>query len=245
MNTDAPLGPLAMLRWSIVKELVDDLQPKRVLEIGCGQGAFGARIAPSTDYLGVEADPTSFEVARRRIEPAGGRVICGTHADIDPLDTFDLVCAFEVIEHIEDDLGTLTDWLTRVSPGGTAIISAPAWPERYGAWDEMVGHYRRYSPTGLDALLTEAGCRDVQHVVYGWPLGMVTETARNEVAKRRRRSAEASISDRTASSGRMLQPKRFVGLLVSVGVYPFAALHKVRPSAGVGLVSRGVVPGPR
>ena len=240
MLLDPPLGPLAELRWAIVRDILADLRPRRVLEIGCGQGAFGARIAKTSDYLGVEADPTSFAVAHQRIAPVGGRVIFGGPELIDDFEEFDLVCAFEVIEHIDDDLGALTEWIGRVAPGGTAIVSAPAGPERFGPWDELVGHYRRYSPEQLDSALVGAGCVDVRHVLYGWPLGFLTEAARNRIAERRQRAGtQLEVSMRTAASGRTLQPKRIVGIAAHVGTVPFAVMQRMRPSVGIGLVSVG------
>ena len=211
----------------------------RVLEIGCGQGGFGARISRRADYLGVEADSVSFEVARRWIDPAGGRVVHGTLDLVDPHERFDLVCAFEVIEHIEDDLAALTDWVARLTPGGTVIVSAPAWPQRYGAWDDLVGHYRRYTPDQIESVLSNAGCARVEHVLYGWPLGFVTEPARNVIARRRKESAGPHMSDRTAASGRMLQPKRLAGMAIRAGIEPFVALQRMRPSVGVGVIGMG------
>ena len=78
----ATLPPLSIhgwLRYDVVKRLIANLDPQTVLEVGCGQGAFGARLSLTTTYVGVEPDERSFRVARDRIAPRGGRVIQGTH----------------------------------------------------------------------------------------------------------------------------------------------------------------------
>ena len=67
-----PLPPRAWLRWDRVEGILDELRPRTVLEVGCGQGAFGARIVTRASYLGLEPDRAAFEVARARIEPLGG-----------------------------------------------------------------------------------------------------------------------------------------------------------------------------
>ena len=81
-----PLAIRAWLRYDVVRRVIDRLEPHRILEIGCGQGAFGARIADRFDYLGCEPDISSFEVAASRIEARGGTVINGTNETTTRLD---------------------------------------------------------------------------------------------------------------------------------------------------------------
>src|SRR5471030_2488144 len=112
-KASSPLPPLAIrawLRYDVVKRVVDRLKPDTALEIGCGQGAFGARLAIEMPYLGVEPDECSYQVACRRIEPRGGKVLHGIHRAVPKGATYDLVCAFEVLEHIDDDKGALMEW---------------------------------------------------------------------------------------------------------------------------------------
>ncbi|MCW2523656.1 MAG: methyltransferase type 11 [Frankiales bacterium] len=234
------LPPNARLRWSVVGRVVEDLNPGSVLEIGCGLGSFGARLAARSDYLGVEPDPTSFAVAKSRIEPAGGVVLNETSDALEPERQFDLVCAFEVLEHLEDDTAAVESWTRFIRPGGHLVLSMPAWPDRYNAWDTLVGHYRRYSPSEVHRLLEGQGLREVHVVVYGWPLGYALEAVRSKVAVRKQDPAETEdvpMAKRTAGSGRILQPKAAAGKLVETMVVPFTQLQRLRPSAGTGLVA--------
>lgn len=241
MASVPPLPPNAAMRWSVVRRLVDQLAPKTILEIGCGQGAFGARLAPLASYLAVEPDSTSFAVAKRRIEAAGGRIRNATSDTVDDESTYDLVCAFEVLEHIESDVATLKSWRDLVAPGGQILLSMPAWQERFNHWDTMVGHYRRYSPDQCREVLTAAGFADVKVVLYGWPLGYVTENVRSRIAARRGTAHEgggaASMKERTASSGRVFQPKAVAGVAVQLATSPFIALQRLRPTRGTGVVA--------
>jgi SAM-dependent methyltransferase len=240
MHLAPPLPPAATLRWSVVRPVLEQLAPRRVLEIGCGQGAFGARISALTSYTGVEPDDRSFAIAEQRIAPTGGHVVHGGLDKVDPEARFDVVCAFEVLEHIEDDLGALSSWAARLDPGGTIILSVPAWPDRFGSWDAQVGHYRRYRPEALDGLLKDVGCNSVRHTLYGWPLGFATEAVRNWIVKRRDVTSAGSMADRTAESGRSLQPQGAAsGLALRIGTAPFIALQRLRPAAGVGMVGIG------
>jgi SAM-dependent methyltransferase len=240
-----PLAPSAALRYDLVGRIVGSLQPASVLEIGCGQGSAGARLAGRVDrYLGVEPDPASFGVARSRIEPAGGEVRNVDHTSLPEDASYDLVCAFEVLEHLSDDKGALTDWVRFVRPGGHLLLSVPAWQDRFGAGDTFVGHFRRYSPQGLTDLLAGVGLTDPQVTVYGWPLGFALEAVRNRLAAGRLNAGSLpSREERTAGSGRQRQPKRLAGLAVAAGVVPFRYLQRLAPTRGTGLVAVARRPG--
>ncbi|HEY0889858.1 MAG TPA: class I SAM-dependent methyltransferase [Nocardioides sp.] len=242
MTTTAPLPPLAIrawLRYDVVRRLLDRLAPRTALEIGCGQGAFGARLAERASYLGVEPDDHSHAVAASRIEPRGGRVLHGTHAVVPEGSEFDLVCAFEVLEHIEDDRGALADWVRLVRPGGHLLLSVPAFQERFGPMDTHAGHFRRYSPTELRDRLTEAGLTDVEITVYGWPLGYALEAVRNRIdAKKLARVGDASMADLTHASGRTFQPQtRRTGTLIAAATTPWRLLQRTTTTRGTGLVA--------
>ena len=250
-----PLAANAWLRWDVTRRLVPD-DARTVLEVGCGGGGFGARLSVDRDYLGVEPDATSAATARARVTAAGagGEVRTGTVEDVVDADRrFDLVCAFEVLEHLEDDRAALTDWIARVRPGGWLLLSTPAFQARYAAWDEVVGHYRRYEPEQLRALLEAQGLVDVEVVVYGAPLGFPLEAARNALGRRRLRRSHApapapaaavpdaeTMQQLTSVSGRLFQPSGAVGgLLARAGTAPFRLVQRRLPRSGTGLVARG------
>jgi SAM-dependent methyltransferase len=62
---------------------------------------------------------------------------------------FDLVCAFDIIEHVDDENAALSE-LTRVArPGARLLLSMPLHPELWTPFDDFVGHKRRYEPARL------------------------------------------------------------------------------------------------
>jgi SAM-dependent methyltransferase len=232
-----PLAPRAWLRYDLVDRMVTALRPATVLEIGCGQGSMGARLAGRADYLAVEPDPVSFAVAQERISAAGGKVLNADHTAVPAGATYDLVCAFEVLEHLADDAGALADWVRLVAPGGHLMLSVPAFQDRFGPMDTRVGHYRRYEPAQLAALLTAAGLTDPDVRVYGWPLGYALEAVRNRMDARHL-AAETSPEERTAASGRHQQPgRRAVGRAIEAATLPFRYLQRLAPVRGTGLVA--------
>lgn len=233
-----PLSIKAWLRWDVVARRLAQLQPRTVLEVGCGQGSMGARVADGRTYLGVEPDESSYVVARERVGNFGGTVILGTHQAVPTGSTYDLVCAFEVLEHIEDDHAALADWVTFVRPGGHLLLSVPGFQAMFGPMDTHAGHFRRYEPDDLRQLLEAAGLQDVQLTVYGWPLSYALEIVRNRVdAKKLAATSNLSPADLTAASGRTFQPsKRMTGEAVRLATLPFRYLQRVRPAAGTGLI---------
>ncbi|WP_407320627.1 methyltransferase domain-containing protein [Isoptericola halotolerans] len=243
-----PLAPRARLRWDAVRRTLPR-ERARVLEVGCGQGAVGARIAARHDYTAVELDETTRAVAAARVQAVapGARVVHGGPDALGTDERFDVVCAFEVVEHVADDAAALAEWVDRLRPGGLLLLSTPAWPERFGPWDTLAGHYRRYDPERLRTLLLDAGLSDVDVRLYDAPLGYLLEAVRNRVARRRARSRSGAPvpAEQTAVSGRVLQPTSWAaGALVTAAVWPFCLLQRALPHHGTGIVAHGRRPTP-
>ncbi|MDH3755017.1 MAG: class I SAM-dependent methyltransferase [Acidimicrobiia bacterium] len=214
----------------------------RTLEVGAGRGSIGARLAARGPYIGVEPDVESRRAAGDAIGSAGS--IVGHLDEVEPV-AFDLLCSFEVLEHIEDDLGALRSWVERLEPCAHVIVSVPAHRKRFSHQDVRVGHHRRYDPTDLEQLLADAGLSDVHVEPYGFPLGYVLEAVRNRMAARE--LATASDTDRaelTAESGRYHQPPAWSGVVVQLGTLPFRLLQRAarRTNLGPGLIGTGRVP---
>jgi SAM-dependent methyltransferase len=84
-----------------------------------------------------------------------------------PDSTFDLVCAFDIVEHVEDDRRAFRE-LGRIARDGAAIIfSVPLDPARWSAFDALVGHFRRYEPDDLLAVLREHSLELEQSAAFG------------------------------------------------------------------------------
>jgi glycosyltransferase involved in cell wall biosynthesis len=230
-----PLAPRAALRWQLVRERLAELAPETVLEMGAGQGSVGARLASTSTYVGVEPDETSRATAAGRL-PAGARLL----ADVDELhddEVFDVLCAFEVLEHIRDDRNALDRWVRHVRPGGHVLVSVPAEPDRWGPHDDLVGHLRRYTGADLAALFESVGLDVVAVEHYGFPVAYPLEAARNIVARRRlAREAPGDAATRTAGSGRHLQPPPWAGGFIWWAMAPFRVVQRRFPDRGPGLV---------
>jgi SAM-dependent methyltransferase len=111
-------------------------------------------------------DMSAPAVAKLLARGAAARVGLATHlpwADA----AFDLVAAFDILEHVDDDARVLAE-LSRVSaPGAVLLLSAPLHPSRWTRFDVLVGHGRRYEPDALLAMLARAGWSVQSSAVYG------------------------------------------------------------------------------
>lgn len=193
-------GPRYLLRRFCVLRTARELAPARVLEIGCGAGDLLARLAAQgCEVVGVDASESARAEAGQRVAACAGRAV--VRPDL-PDGLFDLVLAFEVLEHIEDELGALQSWRARIRPGGHLLLSVPAHHRRWGPHDVWAGHVRRYERAELAARLAEAGLDVVSVWSYGFPLANWVEPLRERVAARRNPGeAQLSTAQRTARSG--------------------------------------------
>jgi hypothetical protein len=224
-----PLSLHAWLRWDVVSSLLPP-DATTVLEIGAGRGAMGALLARRVSYVGLEPDVTSQAEAQIR---TGGSVLQERIEDHDGV--YDLVCAFEVLEHLEDDVAALAVWRERSRRW--LLISVPMSPSRFGPWDELAGHFRRYTRESLSSALIRGGWTPNVIRAYGFPLGYGLEKVRHRVAARR--TSADTMSDRTAASGRNLQPLRSMGYLTWSAAGPFRLLQRpfFDSDLGTGLVA--------
>lgn len=204
-------GWVPALRYALRRDRVLDLvsalprsSHPRALEVGCGSGSLLSDLA-ALGYAceAVESSPAAFELATyvNRSLPQ-----VRIHPEPQPgwEEAFDLLMAFEVLEHIEDDAGALAQWRSWICPGGRILLSVPARMSRWSASDLWVGHYRRYERAGLLALLERVGFEVEHHECYGFPLSNATERVRSWVDGRRMRRAGAgagTLESRTARSG--------------------------------------------
>jgi SAM-dependent methyltransferase len=235
-----PLSIHAWLRFAAIQRLLHDRAPQSVLEIGVGQGSLGALLARRYDYVGIELDATALSTARTRFARLGLDPLRLLHGDLTQVESrvFDLVCAFEVLEHFDNDRGTLEEWRPFVAVGGALLISVPADPSRFGAADEKAGHFRRYSRDGIERVLTSAGFVNVRILNYGYPAAYVLEAARNVLARRELRKTSTQM-ERTLASGRWLQPREWMAPLTHAASVPFELLQRpfMKIDRGTGLVA--------
>jgi SAM-dependent methyltransferase len=130
--------------WPLISELLP-AAPDR-LEIGPGMRP---RLPiDGTHFIDISAPAVEQLQARGGIALSGG--ICAL-----PFGDrqFDLVCAFDVIEHVRDDRQAFSELSRVLKDGGILVFSVPLYAHLWTEFDAWAGHVRRYEPVNLQAIL--------------------------------------------------------------------------------------------
>jgi SAM-dependent methyltransferase len=124
----------------------------RILEIGCGTGHNLAMLSGFGHVDGLELDDEARALSEQRL---GRSVLSSPLPELAgvPERHYDLVGAFDVIEHIDDDEAALASIGTRLKPGGKLVMTVPAHPWMWSAHDVVNHHKRRYSKRSLRKLI--------------------------------------------------------------------------------------------
>ncbi|WP_146906945.1 class I SAM-dependent methyltransferase [Arenimonas daejeonensis] len=191
-----------LLRRRRIMRLLSPLPAGRLVEVGCGGGALLDELsAMGHQAVGVESSPRALAVASALAEATGGRQRLLAAPDPDWDRQVDLVCSFDVLEHIENDRQALDEWLSWLRPGGLLCLSVPAHRHRWSAGDEWAGHYRRYDREDFLGLLSGRGLR-IEHLeCYGFPVANLTEWLGARTYRRLLAERDAGVSRREATAG--------------------------------------------
>lgn len=148
---------------SFMKRINLNKSKATILDAGCGPGSNLTSLATFGEVKAFEPDAYSCQHAR---DISGLTVNEGALPAPIPYDEyFDVVCAFDVIEHVEDDLGSLKALHAKLKPSGHALFTVPAHMWLWSEHDVNNHHYRRYTLQGFEALLKDAGFK-IEKISY-------------------------------------------------------------------------------
>lgn len=190
-----------LLRRDRILALLSSRPPGRLIEVGCGAGTLMAdMVRMGHSCLGLETSAAALELADalRRSLPGQGEVV---RTPGNWTGAFDLVAAFDVLEHIENDAAALAQWRDWLAPGGRLLLAVPAHQARWGPGDVWAGHYRRYEAEDLRSLLEAQGFHVEHFESYGFPLANLTEWLGRGTYQRMLDKGETEM-DRPSSTAR-------------------------------------------
>ena len=149
-------------RNRLIEQTIRRLAPqaKSVLEIGCGTGyTLGALRAalPAAELTGTELFDAGLEVARQRWSDV--RLMQADACELPFDQSFDLVGAFDVLEHIDRHGTAVREAFRVLNPGGLLLVTVPQHQWLWSAADDFARHERRYSRPALRDVVAQAGFR--------------------------------------------------------------------------------------
>jgi SAM-dependent methyltransferase len=151
---------------------------KRVLEVGAGTGNLTHFLLDAELLVATDIAPEAVQLLEK--------TFAGTGIKVEEFDltrepgpawnerAVDTIVCFNVLEHIGDDISALLRLRRILAPGGHLVILVPAFSFLYTEYDRSLGHFRRYTATGLKEKLSRCGFHvaDLYHFnlagVLGW-----------------------------------------------------------------------------
>lgn len=180
----------ARARLALAVLQANDVRPPApVLDVGCGWGvnlsalekngyhATGLDISHQILELIDQSERRLIEADLNQPPPVGHELFAGA-------------LLLDVIEHLDDDRGTLRRIAPLLQPGGILVVSVPALPELFSEFDQIQGHRRRYVPETLRAAFDNSGLA-VQKIFWwgGWMVPVLRRmrqktSAKNQAARK-------------------------------------------------------------
>jgi SAM-dependent methyltransferase len=137
---------------ALIRRLVQPPAGADLLEIGCGTGHNFAMLGEFGRVDALELDEEVRGLAEQRLGRSIMRAPLPELLDV-PDRHYDVIGAFDVIEHIDDDRAAIASIATKLKPGGKFVMTVPAHQWMWSAHDVVNHHKRRYSKRALRALI--------------------------------------------------------------------------------------------
>lgn len=154
-------------RREFIRSLIDEHvgRTQRILDVGCGSGVLARElISEGADVTGLDV------VSHPDWKTSGGSFHEGDYLEMAPrLGEFDCVLALDVMEHVESEPRFASALRDNLRPGGTAIVTVPAYEWLWSRHDEINHHFRRYTRARLAGSLSAAGLEPKRcgHIFFG------------------------------------------------------------------------------
>lgn len=156
--------------------------PRRLLDVGSADGPSIAWMRGDHERFAIDLDP-------RGLTPGTG--VCASALALPfAAATFDVVGAFDVIEHCEPEAQAIAELARVLTPGGLLLASVPAYEWAWSDHDVRAGHHRRYTKRRFVAAVEAAGF-NVRRCTYGFA-GVFPLFAAERLARRVRRGGAAA-----------------------------------------------------
>ena len=164
--------------WTL-RRVMGTLTGLRVLDIGCGTGFVTEALERAgMDAWGIDMHRAALLHARSRVR---GPLFSNDATTLPFFRDFDLTSLFDVIEHLDDDVGAMRQAATVLKPEGCVVVTVPAGQHLWTKYDEVIGHKRRYDRQSLTNVIENAGL-ELLYVGYFSCLPLLAQVVQRGIA---------------------------------------------------------------
>lgn len=154
----------------------------KILEVGCGTGGFSRLLLRRQyDVTVSDRDDTIVKVAMKNIGMSGIKII-KLDIEKESKGKYDFILAFDVLEHIKNDISAIKNIFNMLKPGGFFIFTVPAIQLLYSKHDSVLKHYRRYNLGDLKQKLSTQGFTNLN--IRYWNMVGVISAVINKILDR-------------------------------------------------------------
>ncbi|MCB0392999.1 MAG: class I SAM-dependent methyltransferase [Bdellovibrionales bacterium] len=150
----------------ILKEVRSRLKghSNQILDVGCGNGLLFSKLEKFGQVAGIETDTKLLDPNSKHFKNIGTQPLGDSRYK---KESQDLILALDVVEHIEDDTKAFNDIFDLLKPGGTLILTVPAFQMLWSEHDVLNHHFRRYT---LDQIRGRAEKFEIEKSQYFFAL---------------------------------------------------------------------------
>jgi SAM-dependent methyltransferase len=183
----------------------------RILNVGAATGATSEMLSKFGEVTSLEYDEFCCKFLK---EKTGIEAINASLTDL-PFedDSYDIICAFDVIEHIEDDIKAIEEIHRVLKPNGKYLLTVPAFQSLWSNHDLINHHYRRYRKNQFNKLIVNNKLKINYSTYFNFwlfiPISIVRFILNNIPRKKN--------SDSTGSDNEIMQSSKIVnGILYRI-----------------------------
>lgn len=139
----------------LLNRLVEGVDRPRILDVGCGTGAAIGFLERFGEVTSIDVSTAAMEYSRSQQT----KRLCQADAEALPFanESFDLVAALDLLEHLENELKGLREVWRVLKVGGHALLVVPAFGFLWSDFDRFSGHHRRYDKAELRRKIEGSG----------------------------------------------------------------------------------------
>jgi len=189
------------------------LDTDKILEIGCGTG-YVSKFLKSTGYNLDCSDLFRSALTYCKKRDAGNHYYCYNLYNRVFQEEYDTVCAFDVLEHLDNDMIVFENIYESLKVNGKLIITVPACLFFWSSIDEHAGHKRRYNPDVLKQKLEQSGFRVERMSYFMFTLLPLYTASRFKVKLSERNSDKEENNCTSGTINYELNPPRVINKLL-------------------------------